>query len=95
MRIILKVWSSNSDYSDGSEYAAVEISQELAKLMLRRINVLSEQRALDPALCETCYWDYSPEYFNPWVNRASRSRFGSPVSSWRRYWRTLKLTHER
>lgn len=50
MRVVLKVWSSNPDYSDGCDYAAVEISQELAKLMLRRINVLSEQKALDPAL---------------------------------------------
>jgi hypothetical protein len=72
MRVILKVWSSNPDYSDGCDYAAVEISQELAKLMLRRINVLSKQKALDPALCETYYWDSSPEYFNPWVNQAGQ-----------------------
>jgi len=72
MRVILKVWSSNPNYSDGCDYAAVEISQELAQLMLRRINVLSEQKAVDPALYETYYWDSSPEYFNPWVNRASQ-----------------------
>jgi len=65
MRVVLKVWSSNPDYSTGCDYAAVEISQELAKLMLRRINVLSEQKALDPALYETYYWDSSPEYFSP------------------------------
>lgn len=44
MRVLLKVWSSNPDYDGGCDYAAVEISEELAKLMLRRINVFSEQK---------------------------------------------------
>lgn len=70
MRVILKVWSSNPDYSGGCDYAAVEISEELAKLALRRINVLSEQKVLDSSIYETYYWDSSPEYFSPWVNRA-------------------------
>jgi hypothetical protein len=67
MRVLLKVWSSNPDYDGGCDYAAVEISEELAKLMLRRINVLSEQKAFDCWLYETCYWDSSPEYFSPWA----------------------------
>jgi hypothetical protein len=67
MRVLLKVWSSNPDYDGGCDYAAVEISEELAKIMLRRINVLSEQKALDCSLYETCYWDSSPEYFSPWA----------------------------
>ena len=70
MRVVLKVWSSNPDYSGGCEYAAVEISEDLAKLTLRRINVLSEQKALDPSLYETYYWDSSPEYFSPWAVRS-------------------------
>ncbi len=72
MRVVLKVWSSNPDYSGGCDYAVVEISEEFAKLTLRRINVLNEHKALDHSLCETYYWDSSPEYFNPWVNRASQ-----------------------
>ena len=69
MRVVLKVWSSNPDYNGGCDYAAVEISGEFAKLTLRRINVLTEQKALDPALYETYYWHSSPEYFSPWVVR--------------------------
>ena len=65
MQVILNVWSSNPDYSGGCDYAAVEISGEFAKLTLRRINVLTEQNALDPALYETYYWDSSAEYFSP------------------------------
>ena len=57
MRVVLKAWSSNPDYSVGCNYAAVEISEELAKLTLRQINVLTEQKALDPALYETYYGD--------------------------------------
>lgn len=67
MRVVLKVWSSNPDYSAGCDYATVEISEELAKLTLRRIDVLSEQKALDPSLYEMYYWGSSPEYFSPWV----------------------------
>ena len=71
MRGVLKVWSSNPDYSAGCDYAVVEIGEEFSKLALRRINVLCEQKAVDPSLYETYYWDSSAQYFSPWVNRAS------------------------
>jgi hypothetical protein len=73
MRVVLKVWSSSPDYSGGCDYAVVEFSVELAKLTIRRINVLNEQKALDPPLYEMYYWDSSPEYFSPWVDRASQA----------------------
>lgn len=69
MQVILRVWSSNPDYSGGCDYAAVKISEELAKITLQRINVTCEQRARDPALYETYYWDSSAEYFSPWEVR--------------------------
>lgn len=65
MRVLLKVWCSTPDYNGGCDYAAVEMSVELAKLSLRRISILSEQSALDPSLYETYYWDSSAEYFGP------------------------------
>lgn len=65
MRVILKVWSSNPDYSGGADYAAVDITEELAKLTLCRMNLLGEQKALDAAVYETYYWDPSAEYFSP------------------------------
>lgn len=73
MRVVLKVWSSSPDYSGGCDYAVVGFSEELAKLTLRRINVLSEQKVLDPSLDETYYWDSSPEYFSPCVGRAAQA----------------------
>ena len=72
MRVILRVWSTNPDCNDGCDYAEVEISEELAKLMLRRLNVLREQKALDPSIFETYYWDYSARYFSPWVNQPTQ-----------------------
>lgn len=72
MQVILKVWSSNPDYNGGCDYATVKIGEELAKLTLRRINVLSEQKALDTSVYETYCWDSSPEYFSLWVNLASQ-----------------------
>ncbi len=72
MQVVLKTWSSNPDYSAGCDYAVVEIDEEFAKLAVRRINVLCEQKALDSSISETYYWDSSAEYFSPWGNRASQ-----------------------
>ncbi len=72
MRVVLKTWSSNPEYSAGCDYAVVDIGEEFAKLALRRISVLCEQRAVDPSLYETYYWDSSAEYFSPWGNPASQ-----------------------
>ena len=95
MRVILRVWSSNPDYSTGCDYAAVEISQELAKLMLRRINALSEQKALDPALYETYYWDSSAEYFSPWaVPPAEPGEIDAPTAALEEILNSLEVDTE-
>ena len=73
MQIVLKAWSSNPDYSTGCDYAVVEGGEAFLKLALRRINVLCEQKIVDPSLNETYYWDSSAQYFSPWVNRPLQS----------------------
>ncbi len=97
MRVVLKTWSSNPDYSAGCDYAVVEIDEEFAKLALRRISVLCGQKAVDPSLYETYYWDSSAEYFSPWGNRASQPSEvqESGVPSWRKRSKNLKLTRGR
>jgi hypothetical protein len=72
VRVILRVWST-PDCDAGCDYAVLEITEELAKLMVRRLNVLREQRDLDPSICETYYWDYSVQYFSPRVNQPTQS----------------------
>jgi hypothetical protein len=71
VRIVLKAWSSNPDYSAGCDYAIVEGGEAFLKLARRRINAMCEQKALDSSLYETYYWDFSAQYFSPWANRAS------------------------
>ena len=73
MRIVLKAWSSNPDYSAGCDYAIVEGGDMFLKLDLRRINALCEQKIVDPSVYETYYWDSSAQYFCPWTDRASQS----------------------
>jgi hypothetical protein len=69
----LKTWSSNPEYSGGCDYAIVDIDEEFAKLALRRIDALCEQKAHDSSIFETYYWNSSAEYFSPWANRASQA----------------------
>jgi sulfur carrier protein ThiS len=73
VQIVLKVWSSNPDYNGGCDFAVVEITPELAKLALRRITLLGEQRGVDSAVCETSYWASDAEYFSPWLGVPDQS----------------------
>jgi hypothetical protein len=72
VRVILRVWSTNPHYSAGCDYAVAEITEELAKLMLRRLHLLRDEKTLDPSIRETYYWDYSAQYFSPWVNQPTQ-----------------------
>ena len=44
MRVVLRDWTSNPDYSTGCDYALVEIGEEIARLALRRINAWVSRR---------------------------------------------------
>lgn len=80
MQVVLKVWSSSPDYSAGCDYGALEISDELAKLMLRRINILGEQKATDASAYETYYWDFSPEVLQSLVESNRSAGQGSGIN---------------
>lgn len=71
MQVVLKVWSSNPDHHGGCDFGLVEITPDLAKLALRRIEVLREQKALDSAVDETYYWDSAANFFSPWAGPAA------------------------
>ena len=76
MRVILKVWSSNPDNNGGCDFAVIEITPEFARLALRRIAVLREQKGLDHAVDETYYWDSAADFFSSWLHPAG----GTPES---------------
>jgi hypothetical protein len=72
MNIVLKVSSSNENYSGGCDYALVELTPEIAVLALRRIQVLREQKKLDADIDETYYWSFLVEcFFSPFAGLAS------------------------
>lgn len=64
MKLILRVSSSNEYCDGGCEYAAVDLTRELAGLALRRIQVLKEHKKTDELVYETYYWDFTAEYFS-------------------------------
>ncbi len=76
MQVVLKVWSNNPDNNAGCDSALVEITPALAKLALRRIAVLCEQKAIDPPLDEMYYWDSGADYFSPWADPTAGTREG-------------------
>ncbi len=73
MRVILKVWSSNPENNGKCDFAAVEVTPQLATLAMRRIAVLRQQKALDPAVEETHYWCSDAEFFSPWADEPSQT----------------------
>ena len=48
MRIILKVSSSNEHCTGGCDFALLDLTPELARLAVRRIATLREQKSVDP-----------------------------------------------
>ena len=76
MQLVLKVWSNNPHHNGGCDFALVEITPEFAKLALRRIEVLREQKVIDPAVDETYFWDLAAQFFSPWGGPAARTRQG-------------------
>ena len=48
------------------DYALIDLSPELARLALRRVNILKAQKQADQQLDEMYFWDFHVEYFNPW-----------------------------
>ena len=48
------------------DYALIDLSPELARLALRRVNILKAQKQADQQLDEMYFQDFHVEYFSPW-----------------------------
>ena len=66
MKLILHCSSSNENYSDGCDYALVDLNAELARLALRRIEMLNDVKRKDDQAHELHFWDYAPDWFSPY-----------------------------
>jgi hypothetical protein len=71
MKIVLKVSSSNENDSAGCDFVLIDLTAEVAVRALGRIQMLRDQKKLDPEIDEIYYWTYFIEcFFSPWANLA-------------------------
>ena len=71
MKLVSTVSSDQETW--GCDYALIDLSPELARLALRRMNILKAQKQADQQLDEMYFWDYNVEYFSPWEGEAERA----------------------
>jgi hypothetical protein len=62
VRIVLKVYSTNPEYSAGCDFALLDLTREFVKLALSRMDALEGQQRIDPDTYETYYWCSHAEY---------------------------------
>ena len=64
MKLVSTVSSDQETWN--CDYALVDLTPDLARLALRRINLLKVQKKADEQLDEMYFWDLHVEYFSPW-----------------------------
>lgn len=62
MKLALKVWSSNPEYSGDIDYAFVALTPDLIRLIDKRVKMAQALRLEDSALQALYFWDYTPEW---------------------------------
>lgn len=68
MRLIVNVSSRNENDDGGCVLALIDLTPQLAKLALRRIESLCAIQAQDNDADEIYYWNYDPVFFDPFVD---------------------------
>lgn len=63
MKLILKCYSDNEWWEGGLDYAILDLTPNLAKLAVKRIERIKRCKAEDNQLYEMYYWDYCCEFF--------------------------------
>lgn len=64
MKLILRCWSSDTEYYGNCDLAYLDLTPKLAELLLLRINLLRKLKENDPSLIEMYYMDYYVDYFS-------------------------------
>ena len=67
MKVVLQCWSSHDD-TCGCDYAIVELTPTLARLILDRIERVRRLEREDPGVTDARWWDPYAVYFSPWDN---------------------------
>lgn len=63
MKLILKCWSSNEDYSADCDFAKVEIDSEHARVVRDRMDMVKRLKAEDVNFHRLTFWDRGPDFF--------------------------------
>ncbi|HEX5481856.1 MAG TPA: hypothetical protein VFZ08_04445 [Terriglobia bacterium] len=75
MRLISMV-TSDAAHDPECDYAVIDLTPELARVALRRINAFNVQKTADDDLIEMYFWDYHVEYFSPWIGEKTEQADG-------------------
>jgi hypothetical protein len=65
MKVVLPCWSSHDD-TCGCDYALVDLTPDLARLVLDRVRVFRKLSASDAGLCDLRWWNCDAVFFSPW-----------------------------
>jgi hypothetical protein len=61
MKLLLKTWSTNENFNGDCDYAAVDLTPELATILERRITQFKILKQAETSLDTMVYWDASAD----------------------------------
>lgn len=64
---LISLLTSDSAADLDCDYTLIELTPELARIALRRIDAFKAQKAADRDLDEMYFWDFRTPYFSPWI----------------------------
>ena len=66
--LILGTSSSDPEWSGGCDFAIIEMNIKLRSTIFSRKSTFVKIRAADTDLYEMYFWDYTPEFFSPYLD---------------------------
>lgn len=75
MRLLLYVSTDNEWADDDCDAAYLDLTPELAKIALARVELCQKLREADKNFTEAYFWDYSVTWFSPWKDGSDGEAF--------------------
>jgi hypothetical protein len=64
MQIVLRTFSTNSDYNADCDCAVIDVTAELLEVVRRRVAVARQALSQDKELWELYFWDGGPDFYD-------------------------------
>jgi hypothetical protein len=77
MKVVLRCWSTHDD-TCGCDYALVDLTPTLARLMLGRIRRLRRLERQDAGISDVRWWSGAARFFSPWGDSSSEDPDAQP-----------------